>query len=375
MPADYQLILYDPFGVELGVLDSFSTLDLVRKVNGVGSLVLNLPKTFDDLLFTGDDIRPDNRIAVFRKVGGGGFYLEGDTQWMVVDGYKNLSESGERISIVKCEDAIGLLKRRTVAYNAGSAQALKTATFADNAMKAIVDENFSTSATDTDRRLATTLLTIQANQSLGASVGKAFARRNVLDVLIEYANASELAGTYLAFDIASQTQSTLEFRTYASQRGVDRRWPGGSNPVLLSQELGNLSGASIGYLHSQEINYVYAGGQGIESARNVQVSSDTTRIALSPFNRRESFVDARMTNTSSILIDEADAAVRAGNIKRPFSARFTENETTLYGLHVNFGDFVTAVYEGQKIDCRLNNIRLNVRGGQEQIDARLQGEA
>lgn len=379
--ADYQVIAFSPLGSPLCDLSSFISLEMVRNVNDVGRLVLNIPPDFDNILFTGNDVLPDNRIEVRRRIGAGGFYLEGETQWLTIDGKKSQVQNGKRTSKLILEDAIALLARRIVAYQSGSAQADKAPTFIDNTMKDIVDENFMSAASDTARNINSiySLLTVQADLGQGASLGKSFSRKNVLDVLKEMANASAQAGTYLAFDVVSPSSSELQFRTYINQRGTDRRFPSSINPVLLSSDLGGLFEASIEYDHSKEVNYAYAGGQGVAASRNIQVSSDATRIALSPFNRREIFVDARQVtagdaNENAKITSEADSAVRSGIVRKTFRATMSETDTNIYGLNVNFGDYVTALFDGQYINCRLNTIRINVLDKKETIEARLQSD-
>lgn len=371
--ADYRFDLYTPFGVELAIIDDFVSFDSVRVVNGIGALSIIVPDKYDQFFFTGNDVIVDNRIAEQRRIGAGGFYLEGETHWLTVDGEKILTENGDRYSKIYCVDANDILARHIVAYATGSAQADKSAAAADNSMKDVVRENMGSTATDTTRDLST-YLSIQANLSLGASVAKAFARKNVLEVLKEYANSSDQAGTYLAFDIVSPTPSTLEFRVYSGQRGVDRRYPNGSSPILIGPEFGNLSNVVRGYYHSKEVNYAYAGGQGTGASRAIGTASDSVRINLSPFNRREIFIDARLTSDATQLADDADAELKNGLPRRTFTGQFIDTPSCTYGLHVGFGDFVTAVFEQESIDCRLNRVHLSMSDGKEKINIQLSAD-
>src|SRR3990172_11852280 len=197
--AEYQVALLDQYGIVLTQLEVFSSLDYTRIVNSVGSLVVTIPNIYDQYLFSGTDIIRDNRIEVYRRIGGGSFYRDMETQWLAVKGNKILNERGERLTKITCVDLMQLLTRRIVAYNSGAAQASKTDQ-ADDVMKAIIRENFGSLATDTSRSWLT-YLSIEANFGLGQSISKAFSRRKVLTVLKELANASYQAGTYVAFDI------------------------------------------------------------------------------------------------------------------------------------------------------------------------------
>lgn len=369
--ADYEILLLDPFGVQLAVLDGFTSLDYVRTVNGVGSLSLTIPKMYDDLMFRGNDINIDSRIEIRRRIGSGSFQLDTSTQWLIRNAKKILTDKGDRYTTLSAKDVNDLLDRRIVAYASGSAQAEKT-TVCDDLIKAIVRENLGSSATDTARDWSS-YLAVQADLSLAPSIGKAFSRRNVLQVLQEIALSSYQAGTYLAFDVVATSQSQLEFRTYIGQRGIDHRWPTSTSPLLFGAEFGNLTDIVRGYDHSEEVTYGYSGGQGQGASRAIGTASDSVRIGQSPFGRIEQFSDARQTSSATLLADEADMIVKNGLPKNTFEARIIDTPQATYGLHYGFGDYVTAVFEGESIDCRIEKIRVQVKDGQETITTKIVG--
>lgn len=367
--ADYQVELLNQYGVKLSQLEGFSLLDYVRVVNDIGSLVIVIPEIYDRYLFSGTDVVRDNRIDIGRRIGSGLFKRDMDTQWLVVKGNKILNDRGERLTKITCVDLIQLLNRRIVAYNSGTSYASKTDQ-ADDMMKAIVRENFGSLATDTNRDWST-YLSVEADFGLGQSISKSFSRRRVLLVLKELANASYQAGTYIAFDIVATSQTTMLFRTFAGQRGIDRRHPSGINPLILGPEFGNLANIDRGYDHSDEITYAYAGGQGEGASRVIGTSSDTTRIGASPFGRIEGFADARLTSDATQVQDEARSLVKQGVPRSTFSGKIVDTESTIYGLHYGFGDIVTANFEGETIDCYIDKIRVRVTPESETVDSQL----
>jgi hypothetical protein len=371
MAGEYELRLYGPTGsLQTIITDSFE-LDYTLVVNGVGVLVVTLPTTYDSLLFASGDVILDNRLEVWRKVAGGSPYLEGLAQWLVQKG--DWIEGDTPLTRITALHANCLLDRRIVAYNSGSSQADKSAAAADNRMKDVVDENLLAAAVDTDRSIAT-YLQLQSDAGAGASISKAFSRRNVLAVLQEYAQSSTLAGTYLAFDIVSLTSALLEFRTYAGQRGVDRRWPNGVDPVLIGPEYGNIAEARLTFDHTVEKTVVYAGGQGEGAARTVAESEDASRTAASVLGRREMFIDSRMTNDATQLADEADASLRSQRPKQSFSALLVETDGSVYGLHYGYGDFLTVQLRGQSIECRLDTVHVRLAERRENIEMLLRAE-
>jgi hypothetical protein len=85
------------------------------------------------------------------------------------------------------------------------------------------------------------------------------------------AELSYNAGSYIAFDMINDSPGHLQFTTFPGKRGSDRRWKVGGllPPVILDPLAGNLSGASLTYDWSDFASYVYAAGQGQETARLV----------------------------------------------------------------------------------------------------------
>lgn len=364
----YLLTLRSATGNRLADIRDFSRLDLALVVNAVGSLVVNVPSRYEDLLFDRNGLVVDNRIEVFRYAGGASRLL-GDKIWFIRDGQR--PSSGQVSSIqVMAECSTGLLNRRIVAYAAASAEATKSDQ-ADDMMKAIVRENLGVSA-GTGRNLST-YLSVQADMSHAGVVDKAFSRRIVLNVLQEIAQQQALGGTYLAFDIVRTGDSTMEFRVYEEQRGTDHRTTS-QYPLLMGRQYGNIIEDQLEYLHGQEITFVYAGGQGEEAARLIATASDTTRIARSPFNRIERFVDGRMIETAGALADDAEAALREGRPGLVFRGRLQDTQSVQFGVNYNWGDYLTVAFRGDQFDCRLEAVHIRMDEGGEEIDAWLVAE-
>lgn len=364
MANSYEIRLADAFGVQLAVLDSFSSCVYARTVNDYGTLSLVLPPIYPISLF-----KEDGRISIYRSINGAPAYLEMETIWFIRKITQRSPDSGEDTIEIEAYDALYLLTSRTIAYATDTFESSKTV-FADDMMKEIIDENVGASATDTARDLST-YLSIQANLSAAPSISKEFARRNyVLDLLQEIAQASKTAGTYLAFDIVAPTATTLEFRTYTQQRGTDHRFPGGSPPLLIGDVYNNLTNVEYTNDFTDEVTYVYAVGRGEVTA----TSSDTTRINVSPFNRREQSINTTNAATVAAIIDEADAGVRAGRPRVYFSGQLIDTPQATYGLHYRFGDYVTASYRGQSIDCRIDSIQVTLADGKETIATQLRSD-
>lgn len=359
--ADYAIGLYDQFGAPLKPIVDFHSIKYTRVVNGVGTLSVTLPRTFDFSL-----INLDNRVVVVRKNQGQSWYVDTDIWWLIRHYEWVLDQSGEEVLLITAHSPTEILKRRIVAYNSGTSQAEKT-DLADDMMKEIVDENF-VSATDTNRNISS-YLQVQGNASLGPTVTHAFSRKNVLQVLQDLSQMATTAGTPVFFDVVSAGPALYEFRTYINQRGIDHTSPGGNPPVVLAPELGNFTTVKSGYNFADEYNYVYAAGQGQKSERQVETASNLERINWSPINRREKMADSRQVSASSsnLLQARADASLREGRPERIFSGEFVNAPGSLYGVNWRWGDKVTAAYRGQVVDCFVDAVTVEVKGGKETI--------
>ncbi len=187
----------------------------------------------------------------------------------------------------------------------------------------------------------------------------------------EFADASTTGGTYIAFDIVADTPTTLTFRTFAQQRGVDHRFPGGINPVLISPEMGNLGEVIFTQDYRNEATYVAAAGKGEGSNRLTASAQDTTRQGMSPFGLREYFKDATQYDSTTGLQAEAEATLRSMRVKTIFQGRLIDMPGSRYGVDWGWGDYVTAQAFGQLIDCRIDAVSVSVKpgSGYERVDA------
>jgi hypothetical protein len=209
---------------------------------------------------------------------------------------------------------------------------------------------------------------------VGPLLYKGFAWRRVLDVLQDIAAASAEQNVYLAFDIVSPTPDTLQFQTFIGARGVDRRLSVGVAPVILSPETRTLLQPSIRYDFREEIVYAKAGGSGEGFGRLFGEYLDSSRAGASPFRRRERFVDARTTDDTDALNDEARSAVRQGRPRVIISGRIAQTPALRYGIEWTWGDYVTVQAFGRQVDARISAITVEITPDGETIGAVVRGE-
>ena len=142
----YEVWICDAFGVTLDVVDDWLELEYTRVVNDFGALKLVLNGTYNTQF-----IKTDGRIFVWRNG-----KMEGETAWLIRRWDKTLDKEGVRTITITAVAAIEILSRRIVAYDSGTTYTDKTGA-ADNVMKQIVRENFSASATDSNRDISSYL--------------------------------------------------------------------------------------------------------------------------------------------------------------------------------------------------------------------------
>lgn len=356
----YEVRIADPFGNDLLVLGlgAHTTLELAYGERQVGALTLELPGTYDQRLF-----QRDGQIQVLRALDGGAPVLEGERAWLIRKVSRLVSAGGRRSLRIAAVDGMDLLRRRIVDYDVDTSEADKTGP-ADDLIKAIVRENL-VSATDSTRRLSSSLFAVAADAGAGASVSKVFARRTVLDVCRELAEASTLAGVYCSFDVV-WTGSRYELRTYTGQRGVDHS---GVDRVLIGPDFRNLTDVEDTDDALEEATRAIVGGEGTGADRAVARSDDTVRQGASPFGLIEVF--GTQNGDDVQLADEADSLLRASRPRRVISGTFVDTPGVTYGRHINFGDLVVAQVADNSAICRIDTVRIAVEGNKEMVDLRL----
>lgn len=364
MSSTYTVYLATPVGQRIAVL-TFTNLTYTLAVNTVSTLKITLPASFSDTL-----IQVDSRIEVWRAVDGGSEYLEADKIWLVQIIDRTLGVHAH--TVVTCVCPVDLLRRRIVAYSAGTAYTNKTGR-ADDLIKAFARENLTSGMNSTDRDVVGAAnigayFTVEGDVGQGAALSIASTRDTVLDVCRKLCAASATAGIYLAFDVIWDGAG-VALRTYRDQRGVDHRAGEGIDPIILSPDFGNMADVRMIEDYSAEATVVIAGGQGVGASRTIATASDPLRQGASPFGHREVFAQANTSDTSTQVADVADARLRAGRPQRSITGRISETPGTRYGVHWGYGDRVTVQVDGINYDARIDSVSIAYTPGEETINA------
>lgn len=368
MSTTYTVVCCDPLGQRLDEIAAFVSGDggaglqyvLTCAPGGIGALQLTVPATVPLSLFP-----KDGRLIPYRSIAGRSPAMDNGKVYLI-----QRRQSTANTTTITAIDATSILQRRIIAYYAGSSQAQKAAAAAGNQIKAFAREQLTALAGtrygDTTGGDVSAYLSVQADLGDGQSIAKAAAWRSLHDVAADLAQASATLGTYLTFEIVAPTESTLELRTAASQRGIDRR-AGTATPMIFAEATGNLTGVELDEDWSSEVTYPYMGGTGDGIYRGVNYTYIAADVTETPFARKEHFYENTTTADSITLRDGAAAQLFANRARVVVTGDLIETPAATRGLHFDLGDFVTVAHRGVQYDVRLDTIHVAVGGARNQL--------
>lgn len=376
MVAEYQLWLSDASGNRLGVIpgDQIVSLKYALVTNDAGALTLDVPRS----ALPDPSTWSDARIEVRRRPPGGAWQLEGSCFWLVHKEVRGVTRdrSYRRLTALT---TTSLLDRRCTMWYAGSSQVAVTSDYADDMMKDIVRNNLGATANNapvysagtTPSRDWSSLITVIADASLGPTISKEFAWRNVLSVLQDIAGDSAKANNPVYFGIV-MSGAALVFRTWVGQPGRDLTT--GINKLTVSAERGSLGGTvEVTEDWSDVATWVVAGGQGQQSARTLGASYNIAQGSLTPFGVREAFINATQLTSTAALNGEAAAELWRRRPRRVLTGQIVSVPGALYGVDWNWGDRVLAQFESQSFSALVEKVTVKLEKGEETVEARITG--
>jgi len=197
----------------------------------------------------------------------------------------------------------------------------------------------------------------------------------MLESILVTADYSTNAGTWLAAEIVAPTETTLEFQTFTSQRGADRRSATG-NDLLFTSKRGNLENAILTVNAIDEITFAQAlGAVSTQQDRYTGLAIDTTRMAESPFGRVETIVDSSTAPNDATLTNDSQSAVTAGRPAIHAVADLVETDQCVRGIDFDYGDYLTVEVQGIQYDMRLNIMEVTVSASGDRTVARFEFNA
>lgn len=372
MSISYTATVQDPFGFNLMNVGRVEELRAARAVNSVGSATLILPDKYAPEYW-----RRDMRFRLYRK-SGSARHLLGNTIWFARKFKQSWSGKFWEIGL---QDACSILGRHIVAYKQETVFADKTFLndaddCADNLMKQYLRENMWVfSLQDQNRNLGNHFY-VEDNRNLGPVVEKTASYAEILSTLTGLVNDAAELGTKLYFDVFVEKNTIpntiypelLVFRVFKDHLGTNRS--SGLTIAHFGPQFGNLTDIELEWNYEDEYTAVYAGGMGQGAARLVVSQKNDERIILSPFGRRETFIDVNDVDVESVLEDEARAKLYKHTPKVALNARVVDTPQLQFGRDYFYGDLVKASVGVLDFVPLIDAFSVNYAGGKEELDIR-----
>jgi hypothetical protein len=349
-----------------------------RKANAVGDAKIVVPETLPISSF------PRNtRILIWREKDGNQ-HLAGQTMWIVRKIRQDLENGFVEFH---AKDANILIENRLVAYTTGGTYGEKTQEIYDEAagyapspmpvsddmIKEFVSQNMGADALDSDRDLETAgLLVIEDNLGLGTYVQKAASFQNLLSTIQDVANQGKDGGTPVYFDMVPNTVTgTFVFRTWVDFRGRNRG-ASSDNPLVFSQELGNISKVELEFDYTTEYNILYLIGEGSDGGEVVEEYENAASVRADPFSRREWTYKEPLLDNDHGEMDAIGPGLLAGQVATVnLKARAIDTPLSRYGVDFEWGDIVTARAGSYEFDCFVEAVAASYANGEEKLDMKL----
>ena len=347
-------------GGRLAYLNKIGGFSYVKCVNGPGKFSLTLPSSFDRSLISTD------YLIEFWLAPTPTAPLVLDFVGMIERPEYPTDRNGNQQVVLKGTCPTGLLSRRIVAYKAGTAGASK-ADYADDMMKAIVDENLGASA-GTGRDLTGLGFHVQADSSSGPYLQENFSYQNVLRVAQRVSQAARGMGNEVFFAVVPVSTTRFEFRTWINQPGNDL-----ARRVFFGYEYRNMENANLIEDHSRVQNWIYSGGRGEEDNRPLLEVGDLASAYESAWNRREGFADARQETVNEAIWTIGRQALSDNRTRRYFDGTLISTRQALYGRDWNVGDRVSVSYLNRLFDVIIRAVQVAVDArGKETIVSKVE---
>lgn len=362
MSHQYQVRVYNTAGVQVALLVDWTSLHLEKRVNQIYNHTLVLP--YNQALV--DLFTQDALVEVRRRdpsFGLDNWYTE--YIGLHITPQDTTSNEGRQLFTSYGRGLADLLHRRTIRYYAGSAYSTKSG-FAETVMKQYVRENAGSLAVVPPRLTdgVTTGLIVAPNLGTGPVWSGSAAWKNLLSILQEIA-----AATGVDYDVTWNGTNGFTFTTYYPQLGTSHT-VSDTNPVIFELFRGNMGNPSYVKSRTEEVNDILVLGQGQEDARAVRQRT-TAATADSIWNRREGIADDRQDSLTASLDAYGDAKLEELQAREELTFDLIQTASSVYGLHYNLGDIVTAKYRNIQVNKKVIGVTIHVAAGKEDINIEL----
>lgn len=146
--------------------------------------------------------------------------------------------------------------------------------------------------------------------------------------------------------------------------GTDRRDinPYGNIPTIFSLAYGNMAIPILSINASDEKNFIYVGGEGEGEQRIIATVNDPAAIALSPWGRKEAFVEGREQDTTTGLIAVGQAYLEDHRVVQSLSFDIRSVTGGQWMVDWELGDLITARYFDRTFQKKIIEVGVVVSG-------------
>lgn len=374
MLGTFELWLTTDTGRRLSQLSTGLGFQASKVVNGIGWFHYNPPKSFDRTL-----IRSDRMFQVWYTPRGATLGKLWNVYFLRKWKYK-----GKQVESFGGPDINEILRRRIIAAKTGDPDMVTIGTNiqADAMIFALVDSSTADSSTITSDYGTRdwSNFAVTTSSADGPLVTQSFQVGDRLltfeggGILPQIAKKAQVAGTEVFYWVVpyavTKDSLTLTFRTWINQPGQDM-----TNKVIFEEAANNLANTELEYDYSDEVNYIYATGQGEGADREVQQVYDTARIGQSVWGRIEGEADSRNQSTPDAVYGSGQTALWEGRPKIRFTGTPLDTKGTPFGTAWDVGYKVTTKFETIQFDSIIRAVTLAMdSNGKKSIDARLDFE-
>lgn len=363
----YEIRVYDHDGVLVNLISVYEYLEFSQRINDSWShiLRLNLASEDDRLDFFREDLVRDYIFEVYR-VDPVVVPIESELVYeglhrTIVD---QIKQDGSVLLTLYGTGYTQFLKRRVIVPLVTEENSVKTGP-AETAIKDFVDEQ-AINPTDTNRIIPG--LSNEVDSGVGDTATYSARYTNLFTAVTRLA---EQGG--VDFGITKDTDvGTFELQV-RELWGTDRRVGNadGNVPTIFDVTLNNMIIPILSHRGSDETNFVYIGGQGQGIDRVIRELEDTSASGVSPWNRHESFVDARNEADSNGLDTRGQAYLNEHRAAIELTFNVAQTLGTRWLQNWELGDIITARYAGITFTKKIVQVNVVVSAGdtgQSQIE-------
>lgn len=249
-----------------------------------------------------------------------------------------------------------LLKRRVIVPPAGQENSIKSGV-AETIIKEFVDEQ-CVSAVDPARIIPG--LSIETDASRGGAADYSARYTNLFTAVSRCAEQGLV--DFGVVGGANRGEFELQVRDlWGSDRRVGNT--AGNVPTKFDVTLNNMLIPILSRRGTDEVNFVFVGGQGEGINRTIQEEQNATAMAVSPWNRSEAFVDARNESAVAGLTTRGQAYLQENRARIELTFNIQQTLGTRWLRDWELGDLVTAVYGGYTFEKKIVEVSVVVSAG------------